>query len=94
MNLLGLDWGQKKIGLALADSETKIACPILTLSFNKPSEVVDKLREIVEKEKIDVIVIGEPISLSGGRSLTKEFRAFAAQIEELGVELKFEDERL
>lgn len=93
MNFLGLDWGQRKIGLALADGETKIACPILTLSFNRPSEVIAKLREIIEKEKIEVIVVGEPVSLSGEKRVATEYQQFVAKIEKLGVPLKFEDER-
>lgn len=94
MNYLGLDWGKRKIGLALADSEVKIACPILTLSFHGLQEIVSKLKELIEKEKIDVIVIGEPIHLSGEKKLTESYKLFVAEIEGLGVSVKFEDERL
>ncbi|MBI5076913.1 Holliday junction resolvase RuvX [Candidatus Falkowbacteria bacterium] len=94
MNYLGIDWGQKKIGLAIASGEMKIASPILTLSFHSFSEVVSKLKEIIEKEKIDVIVIGEPVSLSGGKKLAESYKSFVAELEGLGVKIEFEDERL
>ena len=57
MNYLGIDWGEKRIGLALADSETKIATPF------KVAGSVDEVARVVENEKIDVVVVGKPVSI-------------------------------
>lgn len=56
---LGLDWGQKRIGLALADNEIKIASPFKTV--NNLADVL----EIIKSEEIDIIILGHPIKLSG-----------------------------
>ncbi len=56
---LGLDWGEKRIGLALADEETKLALPFKTV------DNLSAVLEIIKKEKIDEIILGQPIKLSG-----------------------------
>lgn len=55
---LGIDFGKAKIGLAMAESETKIAFAYGTLENNK--ELFQKLAEIISKEKIEKVVIGVP----------------------------------
>ena len=94
MNYLGIDWGKVKIGLALGSDELKIASPILILSYHNVQEVLDKLRELILLEKIDKIVVGRPISLSGGKIISKEIENFIARLQSLGREIILEDERL
>ncbi|MDP2736456.1 MAG: RuvX/YqgF family protein, partial [bacterium] len=68
---LGVDWGEKRIGLALADGETKMATPFKTV------ENVDELAESVISEKIDVVVVGKPVSISNSQfSISKQFDNF------------------
>lgn len=59
MNYLGVDYGEKRIGLALGDGEMKIASP-----FKVVGKVADVAREIVE-ESIDVVVVGLPYKSAG-----------------------------
>lgn len=56
-HILGIDYGQSKIGLAIADSETRIASGYAVLDNDK--NFLPKLAEIVEKEGISKIIIGE-----------------------------------
>ncbi|MDA2921655.1 Holliday junction resolvase RuvX [Patescibacteria group bacterium AH-259-L07] len=63
MNILGIDYGGKFVGLALADDTLKIATPYKVLG-NKDSLMKD-LKSIIKTEKIQKIVIGRPLSLSG-----------------------------
>lgn len=56
--ILGVDWGKSKVGLALADEETKMAFAYTTLSNDK--NFLQKLTDIIEKEKVEKIVIGIP----------------------------------
>lgn len=56
--ILGIDYGQSKIGLALADNETRMAFTYNTLENNK--NFMEKLAEIVQKENIEKIIIGIP----------------------------------
>ncbi|HPN54326.1 MAG TPA: Holliday junction resolvase RuvX [Candidatus Moranbacteria bacterium] len=53
---LGLDFGKAKIGLAIADNETRMAFAFSTLKNDK--NFLQKLKEIVENENIKAIVIG------------------------------------
>lgn len=92
-NLLGIDYGQSKIGLALADSETKTAVPFGMVKSNNLFSII---KDIIKSENIDKIVIGLPLNMSGEETaqtnITQEF------IEDLkvktGLEVITEDERL
>ncbi|HCC22751.1 TPA: Holliday junction resolvase RuvX [Candidatus Falkowbacteria bacterium] len=94
MNYLGLDWGKSKIGIAIGSDETKIASPILTLSYHSMSEVTDKLADLIVSEQTEAFVIGHPVSLAGEAKREENFRQFVLEIETLGLPVYFEDERL
>lgn len=57
-HILGIDFGQSKIGLALADTETRMAFAYDTLANDQKFQ--EKLAEIVAKENIEKIIIGIP----------------------------------
>lgn len=86
---LGIDWGEKRIGLALAEAETKIALPFRTVANLK------ELIEILDKERISLIVIGQPIKMSG---LATDNQAFLNFLKNLKNQTKLDlveiDERL
>ena len=66
MKYLGIDYGEKKIGLAIGDSETKIASPYKILNNDK--DLLLNIKDICLKEAIDKIVLGVPIGLKGVKS--------------------------
>lgn len=73
---LGIDWGEKRIGLALGDSETKIATP-----FKVVANMEDVL-QVVKEEEIDEIVIGEPLKMRNARiEMSKDFLNFLTELE-------------
>lgn len=91
MNYLGIDWGEKRIGLALGDSETKIASP-----FKIVAKLEDVL-EIIKQEDIDAAVVGEPVSITDHRfEITSEkYNKFIGALKsKSGVEIILIDERL
>ena len=59
--ILAIDYGKKRIGLAISDSKKSIAFPLNTIE-NK--EIFLYLKEIILSEKIEAIVLGEPKSLN------------------------------
>lgn len=63
--LLGIDWGIKRIGVAEADSSTRLAVPVSTL------ESLQKLKEMIISEEADVLVVGCPISMSGEKDFSR-----------------------
>ncbi len=64
--LLGIDYGEKKVGFALADTETRIATPYKILINDK--DLLDKIKDICIKEEIGKIIVGVPLTLKSASS--------------------------
>ena len=60
MRYLGVDYGLKKVGLAL--SEGQIASPFKVLDISGLNDAVNKILHVISKEEIDRVVIGVPDS--------------------------------
>lgn len=92
--LLGLDIGEKRIGVALSDEMGMIASPLVTL--NATGDVVDELRTLIDKYSIARIIVGLPVGLSGREGpQAMQVRTVAdALAQTLGVEIVYSDERL
>ncbi|MFA6171046.1 MAG: Holliday junction resolvase RuvX [Patescibacteria group bacterium] len=90
MRYLGIDWGKKRIGLAMADSETKMAIPFRVVKN------ADEVIETVKEEQIEKIIIGLPLTLSGQNGETaKEAVKFADELKKkTAVTIEVIDERL
>lgn len=63
MNYLGIDYGEKRIGLAKGDDRLKVATPFKTIAHG--SDVLNVLADIVKTEVIEKIVVGMPVSFDG-----------------------------
>lgn len=88
MKLLGIDYGRSKIGLALATSA--IAEPLKVAKFDSEKDLIKKVGQIVQVEKVDKIVVG----VSEGE-MAEESKKFGRKLEEeIGVEVNFSDETL
>src|SRR5438128_10722796 len=61
--ILGIDFGQARIGLAISDELRLLAHPLETIPANK--DLVKKIAEVVRDRKIDKVVIGIPRHMSG-----------------------------
>lgn len=86
---LGVDWGEKRIGLALADGETKMALPLGTVSSLK------ELLKIIEEENISSVIIGSPQKMSGDKADNLIFLQFLKNLKQQSdVEVIEVDERL
>ncbi len=55
---LGIDWGEKKIGVAAADSETRMAFSLTTLPNN--ARLLDALAEIISERSVKEVIVGIP----------------------------------
>jgi len=60
MKVLGIDYGKRKVGLAIGDSDSGIAVPFKTLAVKNIDQLIIDLKTFCQKEKIDRIVIGWP----------------------------------
>jgi putative Holliday junction resolvase len=92
--LLGLDVGTRTIGLALCDSQWTIATPAELLQRGKFAKDLERLRALAEAQRVAGLVVGLPLSLDGGDSpRTQSVRAFARNLEPLGLPVLLWDER-
>jgi len=86
---LGIDWGEKRIGLALADEETCLALPFKTVGN------MNELLDVIEEEEIDVIVIGSPKKMSGEAANNPAWLSFVEELQKKSAKkIEFLDERL
>lgn len=94
--ILALDYGRTKIGLALADSEARIAQPHDTLERVNRNEDMRRLRELVREHHIQQIVVGLPLRLDGTHGdMAEETSRFANRLrKQIGIPVVMMDERL
>lgn len=64
--ILAIDYGKKRIGIAISDSKKSIAFPLKTIE-NK--QIFLYLKEIIQSEKIEAIVLGEPKALNNKENI-------------------------
>ncbi|MBI4114788.1 MAG: Holliday junction resolvase RuvX [Candidatus Niyogibacteria bacterium] len=91
--ILGLDYGSKKVGVALSDDGQKVAFP-KGVYPNVDPLIWEALANLMLQENVSAIVMGLPTALSGeDTETTKEARAFAENIKKhFRLPLRFEDE--
>lgn len=70
MRLLGIDFGLKRIGLAVSDPGGKLAFPLRTIARTTRQAVFDELLRLITEEKIEGVVLGIPLGPEGEKSLT------------------------
>jgi putative Holliday junction resolvase len=90
MKLLGIDYGRRKIGLALGDTDTKFAEPLIVIRFESEDELLKKVGRVIQEEQVKEIVMG--VSEGMMAQETKEFgKTLAAK---LGTPIIYQDETL
>lgn len=96
MRILGLDVGQKTIGVAISDPLGFTAQGITTIRREKKSKDIEELKKICDEYKVETIVIGMPKNMNGTIGFAGEkIQEFAELIkEEIGIKIEFWDERL
>ena len=96
--LLGLDLGEKTVGLAIATSDFSLASPLETIRRTKFSEDAEALRRICEVQGVGGLVIGLPLNMDGSEGKrARSTRQFARNLEEIAgftLPMAFWDERL
>ena len=92
--LMGLDVGTRTIGVALCDAQWTIATAAELIRRAKFSADLEKLRGLAEAQRVAGVVIGLPLNLDGSDSpRTQSVRAFARNLQPLGLPILLWDER-
>jgi putative holliday junction resolvase len=103
MSILGLDVGQKRIGVALgtvfAEEYTTLTVKSSAKSFfdeNGVKQAIDELNDIINKERIEKIVVGLPMREDGSDSpISKQIKEFSQKVEStLDIPIEFTNETL
>jgi putative Holliday junction resolvase len=93
---LGIDLGEKRVGLAVSDPTLIIAQPLKTLQFTKITKLIQELREIIDEYYVSKIIVGLPLTLKGTYSQkTREVMEMVEKMrEKISVPIVTFDERL
>ena len=94
--LLGVDFGTKRLGLAMTDPLGLMAHPLVMVERSSKAGDIRRIREAIAGAELEAVVVGLPLNMDGsdGR-LVEEVRSFAASLgKALGVPVEFIDERL
>ena len=96
MRALGIDFGEKRIGVAVSDPHGRVAVPLVTLVRRNDRAAVAQIAEIARREAIGRLVLGEPLGLDGTSGPQAErVRRFGARLAAAtGLPLCYVDESL
>jgi putative Holliday junction resolvase len=94
--ILGIDYGERRIGLAISDPLGIIAQTLPTLDTKKVKDVFEEIKTIVKEKDVEKIVLGFPRNMDGTIGERGEkVKEFANKLKEkIGKEIDFWDERL
>lgn len=94
--LLGLDLGEKTIGVAVSDATRSIASPLELIRKTKFTAEAERLFELMDERRVGGVVIGMPINMDGTEGARcQSNRAFARNLLRLrDVPIAFWDERM
>lgn len=95
MRVLGVDYGSARVGLALGDTETRIAAPWSVVSRKDDQQIIGAVLELMQKEGIDLVVVGLPRPLANQNRETDQARVILSFIDRLrakGVNVQEENE--
>lgn len=91
--LVGLDVGEKRIGVAVADTSVRIAVPMATIEVD--GSEIQAIAELVIKEGAKVVVVGYPRNQSGEPTAQTHYvEQFTAQLKDIADQIVFQDESL
>ncbi|HPD14176.1 MAG TPA: Holliday junction resolvase RuvX [Planctomycetota bacterium] len=97
MRLLGIDYGDRRIGLAIGDTDVGIAMGLPTLERPSPAtDVTEPLRRICREQGIQRIIVGLPVNMDSTHGERARLSlAFVQSLRNaLGIEVEAYDERL
>lgn len=94
--ILGLDWGEKRVGLALSDPLGIIATGLTTVEKKEGFDLIGYLKELISEQEIAKIILGFPKNMDGSVGpKAEEVLAFKESLEkEINIPVILWDERL
>lgn len=96
MRVLGVDFGERRVGLAVSDPSGSLAFPLRTVHRTTRKALFEELAALIEAEGVEALVVGLPLGLDGQETLTtRQAKNFAASLAgRTGLPVHLADERL
>ena len=99
MRIMGLDYGEKTVGVAISDALLLTAQPVETIVRERPTKLrktYQRLEELIQENEVEKIVLGKPLNMNGTEGerveRTTEFKETLEK--RTGLVIEFMDERL
>ena len=96
MRVLAVDWGERRIGLAVSDPQELLASGLKTLLVRSAAQGVQGVVQVAREIEADCVVVGLPLLMDGGRGTAAEAALRFADLvrEQSGLPVETYDERL
>lgn len=95
MTVLGLDFGERRIGVSLGRGG--LAAPLVTITYRHPREAVERIKEVCREQQVDLLVLGLPYNRQGKSGYAaKKVKDFGSKLvaQLKGLKLVYFDETL
>lgn len=96
MRALGIDYGEKRVGIALSDPMQILASPLEIIKHDDNDEVViERVVELIKQKSVTNIILGLPLNMNGSVGFQAErVQQFAENLKlHIDINIIFEDER-
>lgn len=96
MRTMGIDFGLKRIGIALSDETKFLASPYSTYKTKEIDADIDYFLTLIKEKNVDEIVCGLPLNTAGvEQTIAKQTREFMSKLsEKSNIKVEFVDERM
>ena len=92
--LLAIDYGARRVGLALSDPLKMIASPYRTIINKNNTILIEEIERIIATEDVELTIMGLPLGMAGQKTeQTKKVEEFVDKLTDRGIIIKYEDER-
>lgn len=92
MKILGIDFGTKRIGLAISDDEGSFAFPLKTIEVS--GAVFDDIERIVKERAVTMLVLGDPGNDDGVKATREKVFDFKQKLEQRGYQVELQSEMM
>jgi len=95
MRIMAVDYGKKRVGIALTDPSGIISQPFLTIQVKSQKSLLRKIITIINENSVGLMLIGNPLSHKGkATEMSSEIERFVKRLKEkTDIEIKLWDER-
>ena len=94
--IISIDYGQKKIGVAISDQNHNMAMPLCLIKVTSENQMLHQIIELIKERNICAVVLGIPINMDGSKSnqtlLTEKFAKKLSN--RINTPIFLQDERL